>query len=90
MAAAWACIRMMDQGREESSTPNGSLAAGLLLGVEGHIVSDMQPLSAVRRTPTSEYRTRIDGARKGSAAQASWVLVMAFLDRIVGDPLKRP
>ena len=44
MAAAQACISMMDQGEEEASTPNGSLAAGLLLGVEGHSVSDMQPL----------------------------------------------
>ena len=34
----------MDQGEEEASTPNGSLAAGLLLGFEGHLVSDMQAL----------------------------------------------
>ena len=74
MAAAQACIWMMDQGREEASTPNGSLAAGLLLGVEGHIVSDMQPPSPpVRRSPaSSEYRPVLMGPEKAVQHKLAW------------------
>ena len=84
VAAAWAWIRMMDLGAEEASTPNGPFAAGVLLWLEGHTVSDMQPLLHAH---ASQYRLVLMGPEK-AVGTSWWGIADGPLDRYFGASMR--